>query len=120
MILIGGLTTIFYILMPLFLYLGELFRWNNIKKLPLDKRWYFTDEGITVDEIYAKRKFTWEQVTRVANRRTSDIWFSSNNLIIGCLPKRVLNQEQLKQLEQILNKKLDSQILKHYRIQEKK
>jgi len=106
--------------LPIGIIIIEKIRWHSTSKIPLERKWILNDDGLIIDEIYQKKKYSWEQITRVSNDLRSSIWFIFGNMLIGTLPKRVLDDEQMERLYIILSSKLASEKIKYFKIKENK
>ena len=92
------------------------YQWKKISKLPLERKWIFTNKGIIVDKTYTSTKFDWEKIHKVVESRKAIHFNLTNNkvinLVLDSLPKSALNEEQYGQLHTILQKYLDSSKIK--------
>ncbi len=116
MVLVPSFYTLFIILFTPTWIIVIKFQWKKTSKLPLERKWIFTNKGIIVDKVYTSTKYEWEKILKVVESRNQINFNLTNNkvinLVLDFLPKRALNEEQYGQLHTILLKYLDSSKIK--------
>jgi len=96
---------------PSYLILLKI-QWKRLSKLPLERKWIFTNEGIIVDKTYIRTLHRWAIIQKVVEgKKTIQFRITDNktfNLTFDLIPKRALSVEQYELLQTILLKYLDS------------
>ena len=80
--------------------------------MPLQRNIIINEDGIIVDEIFAKNKYLWQEITRVTNKLRHHIIINVGGMFIHTIPKRVLKEEEYQQLLAFFETKLDKDKLK--------
>lgn len=116
MIVVASVYILFVLLYTPTYILFLRFQWKRINKLPLERKWIFTNKGIIVDKTYTSTKYDWEKIHKVVESRNAIHFNLTNNkvinLVLDFLPKSALNEEQYELLHIILLKYLDSSKIK--------
>ncbi len=81
-------------------------QWKLKKKLPQEEKWTFNNYGITYDKIYDKKMYPWQAITKVQEHKYDVVFLLTSqrriNTGMGMIPKRVLDEEKLNQLYNML------------------
>ena len=103
MILLAGIYTLFILIYtPAYLILTNI-QWKRINKLPLERKWLFTEKGITIDRLYIKTYYPWKIFQSIDIGKKAIFFRTTNNNIINLgietLPIRHLHEEQFEELQ---------------------
>ncbi|TFF84984.1 YcxB family protein [Candidatus Heimdallarchaeota archaeon] len=117
MIIIGGVGVFLYLTILPFTYLQSQYVWKKEQKLPLERKWVFTEKGITFDRTYTKITQKWSDIQQVKDTLGDIGFFLTDGRIINItmeetLPRRVLSMEQLEWLQEIASRKIDNDNVK--------
>ncbi len=100
------------LMLPIGMIIIEKVRWKFEIKMPKERKWSLNKEGIIIDEIFRKQKYSWDQVSVVRDKMRNTLWFHFMDIFLGFIPKRVLDDDQMKQLKTILLIYLESDKVK--------
>ncbi len=112
MIIIPSLYLLVIILLPIVSIFTVKSNWRKRSKMPLQVNIIINEDGILVDEIFAKNKYLWKEITRVTNKLRHHIIINFGGIFIHTIPKRVLKEEEYQQLLAFFETKLDNDKLK--------
>ncbi len=90
--------------------------WKRANRLPLERKWIFTKEGIIIDKTYSKTLHHWMTIQNVDIGKKSIFFATINKKVFKLgfdpLPLRFLDDEQFESLLTILRKYLDDSRIK--------
>ncbi|NHK32571.1 MAG: YcxB family protein [Asgard group archaeon] len=112
MILIPSFFLLLLILFLLSSLIAVKLNWRFRNKMPLHKKIIINDKWILIDEIFAKSKHSWDEISQVTNNMRNFIAIFIGGVFVHIIPKGVLEKETFQQLLDILNKKLKSYKIK--------
>ena len=118
LILIPSIFGLFYLIfIPSWLIYLDI-HWKGVKRLPMDRKWIFTKEGIIIDKTYSKSLHPWITIQHVTISKITIVFGTSPPKKFGFvtnageIPVRLITEEQYIALMPILIKYLgESKIL---------